>query len=550
MSTSSAPRTHALDRVRLQAERLWLHPRTPVVALALLALLAFVVILRAGRGLFFFGDEWAFLLHRRGISLETFLAPHNQHPSVGPVASYKLLLAVFGMDSYLPYRIAVALLHLLCGVFVYLYARRRVGARLALIPAAIMFFLGAAWEDVMWGFQVGFIGAVTFGVAALLALDGGRRRDWLTCLALVVSCTSAGIGLPFLLVVLVIILTQPRPLPRLWVVAVPALAFAVSVFGYGGDAQSTYASPSAALRWGLEMAAAGFGAVFGATGVNWGRSLLVLAVVGLVLGLRRGRIVLDARLAALLLGAVAYWLLIGSGRAEIPGLPPDTSRYTYESAVFLLLIGVTALAGVRVTRTTGWVLAAVTLVACVSAAGLFRSGPAVPRLNAVGLLPKLTAADAALGQPVNGDLQIDRDYSPDIDIRSYLSAVEKFGPAGPSLDELRRDNEGAKATFDIYYLLITGIGPKPAPAGTPTGGQCAETAADQDATLEPGRRYVLTSRAAAGVQLRRLAADVRAGETPTPLAADAPAVLQLPKDALREPWTLRVSGAPVRVCAV
>src|SRR4051794_15435758 len=164
------------------AERRAPGPAWAGVALAVLCAVALAVILHAGRNQSFRADDWEFLLHRRGTSPGTFLRPHVDHPSVLPVLVYKLLLQVFGMDSYTPFRVVVALAHVLTGVLIYLYARLRLGAWLALLPAALMLFLGAAWEDLTWAFQIGFVAAVTFGIAALLALDA--RRDVLAGLAL------------------------------------------------------------------------------------------------------------------------------------------------------------------------------------------------------------------------------------------------------------------------------------------------------------------------------------------------------------------------------
>src|SRR3954452_23475781 len=221
----------ASARARAFAERTWAHPRTPALALAVLCLLAFAVIMRAGRGLFFFGDEWAFILDRRGLSPSVFLSPHNEHPVVVGVITYKVLLAVFGLGSYRPYLVTVALFHLVTCVLVWVYARRLLGPRLALVPAALLLFLGAAWEDVVWAFQIAFIGAALFGVLAFIALDD--RRDWLACLALVGAVTSSALGLPFLLIAAIRIAWEPTRWRRAWVIAVPVIVLAIILLGYG-----------------------------------------------------------------------------------------------------------------------------------------------------------------------------------------------------------------------------------------------------------------------------------------------------------------------------
>ena len=93
-----------------------------------------------------------------------------------PVLVYKLLFSTVGIDSYLPYRVLGLAMH--CGVVVLLfsYARRRVGDVLALAAAAAILLLGTAWQDVLWPFQIGFLGSLAAGIGALLALDREDRR--------------------------------------------------------------------------------------------------------------------------------------------------------------------------------------------------------------------------------------------------------------------------------------------------------------------------------------------------------------------------------------
>ena len=109
---------------RLQSR--WL----PWLAFTLLAAVAMWLILHAGRGLFFFGDEWAVILHRRGVTPFTILHPHNEHVIAIPVVVYKGLLQVFGMSSYTPFRVTVVLFHIVTCLALYAYARPRLGGPL------------------------------------------------------------------------------------------------------------------------------------------------------------------------------------------------------------------------------------------------------------------------------------------------------------------------------------------------------------------------------------------------------------------------------------
>lgn len=69
------------------------------------ACLVFAVLLTVISGLTFFADEWNVIL-RPNWSADSLFRPLNEHIFVGPVIVYKLLLAVFGLDSTAPFRIA------------------------------------------------------------------------------------------------------------------------------------------------------------------------------------------------------------------------------------------------------------------------------------------------------------------------------------------------------------------------------------------------------------------------------------------------------------
>src|SRR5829696_5869244 len=80
----------------------------------------------------FFADDWTFILDRRGFSVGVFLDPHNDHIALAPVAVYKSLLALFGMDSVLPFAVVSTLVFVISVVILFVYMRDRVGDWLAL----------------------------------------------------------------------------------------------------------------------------------------------------------------------------------------------------------------------------------------------------------------------------------------------------------------------------------------------------------------------------------------------------------------------------------
>src|SRR5438067_573536 len=73
----------------------------------------FLVLLCCNRGQWFWGDEWAFLAHRRvALTGEHGLwAPHSEHWSTGPILLYRALFALVGLRTYVPYVVVLLLLH-------------------------------------------------------------------------------------------------------------------------------------------------------------------------------------------------------------------------------------------------------------------------------------------------------------------------------------------------------------------------------------------------------------------------------------------------------
>ena len=82
------------------------------------------------------------------------------------------------MDSALPFRVVSIAIFLASVAVLFVYLRRRVGEWLALAGAVLILFLGAAWEDLLWPFQIGYFGSMASGLGMLLALDAAiaRRR--------------------------------------------------------------------------------------------------------------------------------------------------------------------------------------------------------------------------------------------------------------------------------------------------------------------------------------------------------------------------------------
>ena len=196
----------------------------------------------------------------------------------------------------------------------YVLAARRVQVFPALLAAALILFLGAAWEDLLWGFQVGYllsVGRRLGRVGAAGAAAALERRRGVLCLIVAVGSSSLGIAV---MVGVAVELAWQRRWREGWIVLVPVLLYALWYLGYG-ESQVTSSSLINAPGFAEDLAAAAFGALAG-RGLEWGRPL---ALLGLVVLLRRlvRPLPVSPRLAGLLAAGLALWVVTAVARSTI-----------------------------------------------------------------------------------------------------------------------------------------------------------------------------------------------------------------------------------------
>ncbi len=536
-------------------------PRLPVALFAFAAVVSAGLLIALSARLTFFIDDWDLLLHRRGFSVDAFFTDHAGHPSMSLVAIYKFLQATFGMDSLTPYAVVSTLAFIASVVLLFIWMRRRVGDWLALAGTLPLLFLGAAYEDLLTPFQLGYFAPMACGIGALLALErADRRGDILCCALLVVAISFQTVGLIFVAAAAVAIAWDRELRARAWVVVVPAALYALWYLGWGDSDANQVSFENVATSPGfiLDGYAAAISSLFGLTSMSadapvssldWGRPLLALAIVaGAAAVIARGRI--PKWLAVVVVAGLAFWFLTAIN-ASI-GRTATTSRYQYIGVVLVLMTVAELARGVRPSWRVIAIAVAVSLAA--TAANLSAMRDAYHGLK--GVVPAVRGDLAALEiaadnvdpglvlTPKNSDFN----YFTLVDAGSYLSAVDKFGSPAYTAEELASAPEPGRAAADKVLAAADGVTLRP--VGGAAGCRPVPAAAGEPAIvqLEPGSTWIV--RASGGetdLALRRYATESFPVELGS-LAAGEAAALELPADGSAESWELAATGAGLEVC--
>ncbi len=344
------------------------HARLLVVAAAVTVCAA---ILWLSRGFTFYFDEWTFILPA-DTSWTLYLQPHNEHPVMLPRLIYAALLHTVGMRSYVPYMAVLLALHATNVVLLFEVIRRRAGDLIAVAAAFLMLVLGAGWENLLWAFQMAFVGSVACGLGALLVIETERGRAWLAMLLLFGSLMFSGIGLFFLVAAAIrLALTPARRRNLVWLapVAVALGAWYLAYGHTGAPPKPVSLSSNAALLplyvlWGLGASAAG---LFGEGGF-FGPAVLVLALAAMGFTWRRRPP--DAFAIGISVAMVSFYFVLGLNRGQIGYEQSGAGRYVYEGAVFWLLLLADAARGIPWRGTWRPALTACLFLACFSSSVL------------------------------------------------------------------------------------------------------------------------------------------------------------------------------------
>jgi hypothetical protein len=532
--------------------------RTPILLLAVALAASAALVLSYDRHLTFLGDDWRVLTSRDGWSAHVLLKPFNEHLILLPTVAFKVLVELFGMGSALPFYLVSISLFLLCAVLLYVYLVPRVGEWAALVGAILVLFLGAAYEDLFWAFQMGFFGSVAAGLGALIALDReDDRGDRWACGLLFVSVACGGVGIAFVAAALADLGFGRRPRRRRTYVALLPLASYVvwrAVWGQTAGSQISVETVRGLPVYVFEAAASGTASLLGREAIDSHNNApllaaLLLAVLLVVAAVRIGRTrELSRGLVVALALALSYWILIGLTRSG-DGRLALSSRYQYPSAVFILIVASELLRDVRVPRVAAVVTALVTATAIVGGISVMndhyriRWSPA-----AVEIRLTTTALDIA-GPSALPDKDVSFPPSVSIPAKRYLRAADRYGSLSYSVRELMERPEVERERVDDGLSDLLGIR-----LGTAVGGprlrECKRVppaGPGAGAQLGPGTVTIAnTGSAAAEPLLRRFGTDFGVHLDPIPMGALR--ALEIPADRSSRRWRIAATAGTLGLC--
>ena len=532
-----------------------------LVLLAALLAAAAAVLLHYGHNLTFFQDSWEFLMHRRHLSADAILEPHNEHIVAIPVLINQALLRVFGMSSMTPELVALVITLLVTAALVFVYVRRRLGPWPALMATALLLFLGPAWQDLLWPFQIGFAGSSLFGLATLLALENEDERwDRAACAFLALSIAFSSLGLAFAVAAAVQLLQQRRRggLRRAWIVAVPLALYAAWWLGWGHDAENHVSAHNVLVspRYVWEGLSASLDSLLALGTIanevvgrsKYGAPLLIVLLALAAYGGYRRRGFFPG-LWSVLAAAATFWFLAAFN--TIPGREPYSSRYLYVGGLFAILIAANLLQGVRFSR---WALLAAGVVTAVvvgfnltplrEGRDFFRSQTVLTRadLGAIEIAARTVEPSFELSPEIAGT-----PFLGEIEAGNYLEAEREYGSPAYSPTELARAPEEGRVQADLVLANALPLGIETT-AGASLGRGCTKVAGSGDANplaLRPGTTTIELGPGGSGtVSLRRFAT----GSYPLAtegVPAGSTTRLYIPRDQSSRPWQLLIQ-APQR----
>ncbi|MGA1835547.1 hypothetical protein VD659_01320 [Herbiconiux sp. 11R-BC] len=434
-----------------------LTPRTAHYATLVVAL---VWILFCARGQWFFYDEWDFLK----LSSTDFLTPHLGHWSTAPMLLTAALRQTIGLGSYWPYLVPAILIHLgIAHLLWRIMLRARVTPWIATALGAVVALYGAGAENVLWAFQVGFLGAVLIGLIAVLLADGlsrenYRRRAPGIILLTAVSLTFSGTALPMLAAVGLVVWRRVRFWRAVLILAPSAAVYAVW-YAYVKLHPVYFMPPGMRIdsadkvlidvpAFAVRMLVGGFQGLSPVPFLGW----MIFAALILYAAFTARRLwSAMPMIVGLSAAAVLFAIVTAASRIDFSADTSTSGRYIYLTTVLLVPLGgaaFTRLASLR--RAAEWVVVASLAALAVSGAHVMLVQGRQQAATELGARDILNASIAIMHDPalrVSDSAYPDPASAPSLTVGDLRALVDGgYLPAGP----------WTPAAYDLSLARLTG----------------------------------------------------------------------------------------------
>lgn len=438
------------------------------VAVHVLSLVGgFFVLLYCNRDQWFFGDEWDFLGHRGVTNAERSLwAPHTAHWSTGPILIYRALYSLYGLRTYTPYVVVLLLLHVAVAHLLWrLLLQAGVDQVIATALATVFAFLGAGYENLLWAFQIGFIGSLALGLGGLLLVNHDGRwgaRDIAGWAVSIVGLMFSGISVTMVAVAGLAVLMRRGWRDAALTVSVPSVIYLTWFFLRGkenaGDEERTLDDVVKYPEYIWNGLRSALEATVGFQGAG---AVIVLGLAFFLLrrgGWSRGP---AAPAFACALGALMLYAIIATGRAGMGIETSGVSRYTY--LVIALAVPAIGLALADLVDHDGVATAGRRAAVCLLLlfVGVHNVGTLVEKTRVEKRLEqRLKGRILAAAQLVNSPAAVlggnpEPQYSPDIVVED-LRRMHRDGKLPPP-DRITRDDRLTVATTLQYAVNPVGL---------------------------------------------------------------------------------------------
>jgi hypothetical protein len=531
----------------------------------------------------FFYDEWDFVTKDRPWDVNLLLLSHNGHWLTIPILVWKLLFISIGIGSHVPYEAVLLVAHVAAVLLLFALVRRRSGDLPAFAAALTLLVLGAGATDITWAFQIAFVGSVVFGLLAMLLLDGAKgfsKRMYAASGSLLLSLMCSGVGLAFLAAVGTELLLA-RGRRRLLVgLVLPIVAFGIWFAFYGAGLPGTPGAPCptcAPTGFRADVHKGPIGLGFVATLANFVKAGLDASTAGIfgsatiwtpllviVAGLVIVHLFLQKKVPSwqigMAAGAVAWFALVGLGRAQNGTSDATDSHYVYVGVVFLLPIVADA-ARMLPWRGLARPLLVGAFALCLLGNTTLLVGQAISQID----LMRTENAELQTVQVFRGapDMDLNRGLDdvimPQLNAASYFSATDALGSPVPkaTIDSLKR--LPSDAVDRAMLTLFGGALKAESDSGRSTSGLgCQNVDPSRGSTIDfraPGGEWIVLDSAKDGTAYLSLGFSAPPLTKPlrqAALQAAAPEWIYLPDTGKPAAWQLRVetfSADVVRVCS-